>query len=271
MKDSILIIILLFALLGQIYGQTDTGNLEVKNRYYVQLEYRHKVNGRKVSKRTHEKYVSINDMKNCCPCIRRYYDEFDKLLFEGVHCEDCRVGWFKEYYRNGNIKITGNYKENPTGDWNNIFDRGYCRKHGQWTYFNEIGDTLYSEFWENGEFVKQVPEQNKVEIWKIELMLDGQKIEIYSNPLIPIDQIKNLKINPKYKNSHIYSELTVFFEISEGYKRIKKQFTIESFQYIEVDVILLEAGISKEKVNDFNLSIYADNQVIRHFRLKIEK
>ena len=88
----------------------------------------------------------------------------DVLLSEGVYCTDCGVGFFKEFYPDGNVKLSGKYKENPTGNWKNY----NCQvEHGQWVYFKENGDTLYSEYWNNGEFIKQVPEQSKMEIWKV--------------------------------------------------------------------------------------------------------
>ena len=90
-------------------------------------------------------------MENCCPCILESYDEKDNLIRESVSCTDWGVGWFKTYYKNGNLELTGAYKENPKGDWNDIWDRVYCSDpNGKWTYFKENGDTLYSEFWDNG-------------------------------------------------------------------------------------------------------------------------
>ena len=119
------------------------------------------VNDKKVSKSTYNKYSSTwENMETCCPCILKSYDEHDVLLSEAVSCTDCGVGVFKNYYPNGKVSLTGSYKENPTGDWDNIFYRGYCNVPvGAWTYFDTNGDTLYTEFWQDGEFIKQVPEQ----------------------------------------------------------------------------------------------------------------
>jgi hypothetical protein len=134
----------------------------------------------------------------------------DNLIRKSVSCTDCGVGWFKTYYKNGNLELTGEYKENPTGNWDDIWDRGYCSvPDGKWTYFKENGDTLYSEFWDNGVFVKQVPEQTKVEIWDIEIQLNGKDADTLS---IPIVNIGDLIIKPKYKNSTTNSERYIRFK-----------------------------------------------------------
>jgi antitoxin component YwqK of YwqJK toxin-antitoxin module len=107
------------------------------------------MNGNVVDKPIYDKYKSAwKNMETCCPCILRSYDENDILLSEQVSCTDCGVGWFKEYYPNGNLRLTANIKKNPTGDWKNIWERKYCNiEIGQWDYFNENGKKIYSEFW----------------------------------------------------------------------------------------------------------------------------
>ena len=288
MRPIILIILFLFAFFGQVFGQTDTGtvykNLKTKKVQTVNLalhiagDTTYTVNGKEVSKRIYEKYSSKWDnMETCCPCIFKAYNK-GRLTREGVACVatgvDAGVGWFKDYYKNGNIKLSGTYKENPTGDWKNLCNRGYCNiPHGQWTYFSENGDTLYSEFWDNGEFIKQVPEQNKVEIWKVELMLDGQKVD--KEQLIPKEQVKNLKIIPKYKNRNTNSELYISFEcVSENCDiRYCGGYTIESLKSIDVDYMLSLASATEDKVGIliFELNVHSGHKWVSSFFLKIEK
>jgi len=282
MRQYTLILIILTIALGQAFGQSDSTNvykeLETKKFYSVGLSYQttngkgtYEVNGKKVSKSTYNKYQSTwKNMETCCPCILESFNENDNLIRKSVSCTDCGVGWFKEYYVNGNIKLSGSYKENPTGNWNDIWNRGFCSiANGQWTYFDKNGDTLYSEFWNNGVFVKQVPEQNKVEIWDVEVLSNGQNIDTLS---IPIASIGELSIEPKYKNSNTNSKITIKFEVSAiGHRMNAQEFTLESFKEIDVNGMLAEVGIPKDKKTSFTLSIYSDGQVVKLFYLKVNK
>ena len=278
MRHCALLLIFLSLTFGQATGQSDSTivykGLQTKKFYAVNLDSFgriYKANGRIVSKSTYKKYHSTwENMKNCCPCIRKEYDEKDILLRERVACTDCSIGWFKEFYPNGRIRLMGQYKENLTGDWDNIYDRGLCNvRDGQWVYFNQKGDTLYSEFWKDGEFIKQVPEQNTTAIWKVVLMLDEQIIDKQE---IAIDQINNLKIVPKYKNSNTNSTLTITFEISEsGHKANKKEFSTESFKDIDVASMLSEAGIPEDKETTYVLCVYSNGKAVRRFYLNVRR
>ncbi len=274
-------ILALFVLINQMYGQIDTTtiykNLESKKFYSVNIysenqkgETVYKVNGKIVSKSTYDKYKSKwKNINNCCPCILESYDEDENLISEAVSCTDCRVGWFKTYYKNGNIELAGKYKENPTGNWDDIWNRGYCSvPDGKWTYFSEDGDTLYSEFWNNGVFIKQIPEQNKVEIWDIKVQFKGQDIKTCT---IPIAKIGKLTIQPKYKNSNIDSKIKIEFEVSaNGHKMNKKEFSLQSFKKIDVSEMLSEVGIPKDKKTSFLLNVYSEGKVIRSFYLNVK-
>lgn len=273
--------IILTITITQVFGQTDSssvyGELETKKFYSVGLSSEitdgngtYYVNENKVSKFKYEKYESTRrNMENCCPCILKSYDENEVLLREAVSCTDCMVGYYKEFYPNGVVKLHAHYKENPTGNWDNIWDRGYCNiRDGQWTYFNEKGDTLYSEFWKNGEFIKQVPEQKTNEIWKIELTLNGESV---NKTLLTPEQVKQLVMTPKYKNSStVHSNFTLELQVSAiGYKPIKKSFTMESFKNIDVMKIISEAGIPSDKQIYFTLLVYNNNKNIANFSLEI--
>lgn len=282
MRQHILTLTILTIALGQAYGQSDSTTvykgLETKKFYSVGLSSQttngkgtYEVNGKKVSKSTYEKYQSTwKNMETCCPCILKSYDENDILIREAISCTDCGVGWIKTYYNNGKVKLSGSYKENPTGDWTDIWNRGYCSvPDGQWTYFNVSGDTLYSEFWDNGAFIKQVPEQSKVEIWDVEIQFNGQDADTL---LIPIASIGELSIEPKYKNSNTNSEITIKFEVSAiGHRMNEQEFTLETFKEIDVSAMLSEVGIPKDKKTSFTLSVYSDGQVIKRFYLNVKK
>lgn len=282
MRQYTLILIILTVPLGQALGQTDSTTvyreLETKKFYSVRLSSQttngkatYEVNDKKVSKSTYDKYESTwKNMETCCPCILKSYDENDVLIREAVSCTDCGVGAFKEFYPNGKVKLSGRYKENPTENWENIWDRGYCSvADGQWTYFNEKGDTLYSEFWKDGVFIKQVPEQKTNEIWKVELTWNGEPADQKS---LTAKQVKQLIITPKYKNtSPIETNFTLEFQVSAiGYKPNKKTFTINDFKTIDVMQILSEAGIPSGKKTSFTLMVYNNNKIIAKFYLDIE-
>jgi antitoxin component YwqK of YwqJK toxin-antitoxin module len=282
MKQRTLIIILLTIVFGQVYGQTDTStvykDLETKKFYSVGLSSqttngraRYEVNGKKVSKFTYDKYESTwKNIETCCPCILKSYDEQDVLLREAVSCTDCGVGVFKEFYPNGKIKLSGRYKENPTGNWEDIWARGFCNvPDGQWVYFNEKGDTLYSEFWKDGEFVKQVPEQKINEIWKIGLTLNGESVD--KKTLTP-EQVKQLVITPKFKNSSkTENNFTIKFQVSAiGHRQNEKTFTLESFKNIDVLQMLSEVGIPSDKKTSFTLTVYDNGKAIANFYLDVK-
>jgi antitoxin component YwqK of YwqJK toxin-antitoxin module len=282
MRQRTSIIIILTILFGQVYGQADTTTvykgLETKKFYSVGLSSqttngrgRYEVNGKKVSKSTYDKYESTwKNMETCCPCILKSYDEQDVLLREAVSCTDCGVGVFKEFYPNGKIKLSGRYKENPTGNWEDIWARGFCSvPDGQWVYFNEKGDTLYSEFWKDGEFVKQVPEQKTNEIWKVDLTLNGESVD--KKTLTP-EQVKQLVITPKFKNSSkTENNFTIKFQVSAvGHRQNEKTFTLESFKNIDVLQMLSEVGIPSDKKTSFTLTVFDNGKAIANFYLDVK-
>lgn len=282
MREHILLIILTIAF-GKAFGQTDTTTvykgLETKKFYSVGLSSNtingrgtYEVNGKKVAQSTYEKYMSTwENMKTCCPCILKTYDEKDVLIKEAVSCTDCGVGVFTEFYPNGKVKLSGRYKENPTGNWDDLWKRGFCNvRDGKWTYFNENGDTLYAEYWQDGKFIKQIPEQNKTEIWKIDLTLKG---EIIDQQILTIEQVKELVVTPKFKNSHRDNvKLTINFEVSAvGHKQNKKTFTLESFKSIDVNKMLSDVGIPADKKTTFMLEVCNNGTIIARYYLNIKQ
>src|SRR5690606_15139948 len=200
-----------------------------------------------VSKSTYMKYKSKwRNMETCCPCILKSYDENDNLIRESVSCTDCGVGWFKTYYKNGIVKVSGSYKENPTGNWNNIWNRGYCSvPDGEWTFFDQNGDTLFSEFWSNGQFIKQYPEQDSIEVWETELHLNGEKYEFEK---IDFEKISDLKIIAKFKNGHTSNNFRVEVKVPTNYfVKFKSSTTPDPFQEINAIKIFEDANIPEVK------------------------
>lgn len=268
-------------LTGQLFAQTDTSiykNLETRKFYSVSYsastrdgQTTYEINGKKVNKATYEKYHSTwKNMETCCPCILQYYNVDEVILREAIACTDCGVGYFKTYYPNGQISSTGHYKENPTGNWDELWDRGYCSvKDGQWTYFSEEGDTLYSEFWKDNEFVQQIPEQVKNEIWKVELTLDGKPVE---NRKLTQKQVQQIVITPRFKNNaSVDTNLIIKFKVSAvGYKENEKSFTPKTLKEINIKQILSEVGIPSKAKTTFSLTVYNGEEYIDSFNFNVK-
>jgi antitoxin component YwqK of YwqJK toxin-antitoxin module len=99
------------------------------------------VNDKEVDKRTYDLYkVPWDNIGKCTPCFLKTYDEDNILVRESVQYTDCAVGLWIEYYPNGRIKVIGHYKENDTGNWKDIYKRGYCSvRNGKWIYYDING------------------------------------------------------------------------------------------------------------------------------------
>ncbi len=237
------------------FTQTDSNSaykrLKTKKLYRVSLssEYDgskkvYKANGKVVKKRTYKKYSknSLGNITTCTPCILKTYNADKILLNEGIYYTDCKVGWHKTYYPNGNVKVSRFYKEMTAENLENLFGGNFCRiETGQWTYFNEDGDTLYSEFWDNGTFKKQVPEQDSVEIWDLEFYLENEKIDTQT---ISLNDINNIEFRPYFKNSKRDTNFTIKFWISKvGYRGAEGQFNQTTFTTENMKQLFEETGI----------------------------
>jgi antitoxin component YwqK of YwqJK toxin-antitoxin module len=218
----------------------------------------------------YEKYKNTwADMEKCCPCILQSYDENDVLLREKVACTDCGVGAFKEFYPNGQVKIDGQYKENNSGRWDSIYYRSYCNvEAGSWKYYNETGGLLYTEDWENGEFVKQVPQQNALEIWKVELLLNAQKIDTQQ---LTVAQVPLLTISPKFKNSSRNGlNLSIRLSVSAiNHKIVERYFTTANFKDLDLLQIIRESGFAPGENTTFYLLILNNGYQLRNFKLNV--
>jgi hypothetical protein len=203
----------------------------------------YKINDKEVSKSYYDKYHDTwKNMETCKPCILETFDLNDKLIYKGIQYTDCPVGFLIEYFPNGKVKLIGHYKENESGDWNNAWDTGFCREDGAFTYFNDKGQKLYSEYWKAGQFIKQIPEQSKTELWNVELTLDSVKVE---KQVLTPKQVSDIKIKPQFKNSSTTgTNITIKFEISAvGHKQISETFTPDKFKSIDAQKMLDEVGI----------------------------
>lgn len=154
------------------------------------------VNNKAVDKSIYDKFEKGTSLRGCTPCILETYDENDSLIRRAPTFMSTEFDWFKEYYPSGKIKQIGQFaKSKATKDmpWLEY------KKDGQWVKYDINGDTLYSEFWQKGEFMKQMPEQKSTEIWKVNVLYKGNKLD---SQLLTINDLKDIEIKPEFKNSN---------------------------------------------------------------------
>jgi antitoxin component YwqK of YwqJK toxin-antitoxin module len=253
-------------------------NLEKKKFYSVSSGYTtvngktiYTVNGKTVDKATYDKYsIYWENMSNCCPCILEFYDINDKLIRESVQCTDCPVGYSKTFYENGKVQLYAQYKENSTGNWDNIFDRGYCHvPDGEWTYFSENGDTLYQEFWKDGQFIQQIPEQTKLEVWDVKPTLDNKELE--NDETINLKDIGRMILTPFFKNSsQDQSGITIKLDGSlVGYQTIEKEIPISDWKNLDWQKMMDDKNIPKGASVSFYFTIHLNGEWVDRFWLKV--
>lgn len=281
MRYTLHILLLLPLLSGKVYAQKDTRsvykNLKTLKSYSVNLyentrghEVIYFVNDKEVPAKVYYKYEKgLQNMADCCPCLLQSYDEYDTLISEAVSCTDCGVGRFKEFHRNGKVKLSGQFKENPTGNWDGIWDRGYCNvKDGEWNYYNEQGILLYSEYWKEGLFSKQYPEQTKPEIWKIDLTLYGKNVD--TMPFLAA-QLKDLQLTPFYKN-HATDTSQLIIDLNIGalhHRSFSLKFTVDSLKQFDLNTFLLEKGFASNDSIRYSLNVLHNANYIAYFDLHI--
>ncbi|RTQ46309.1 hypothetical protein EJV47_22555 [Hymenobacter gummosus] len=228
------------------------------------------IDGKRVDKITYDSFQSSRrNIDNCCPCILQMYNSDGRLVNEGVRCTDAPVGWWKTYHPNGKLKESGQYKENDSGNWDNLCERGYCSvKVGRWTYFDEQGNQLYVEDWKDGAFVKQLPEQPRMEIWGVDFLLRGQNAE--KQP-VTLGDISQINILPKYKNK-ARAELTIKIRIEAiGYPKFLAECKLDEFKNIDAQKLFLASGIAIDKNPQFILEVFSGKQNINRAYLRIAK
>ena len=285
MKKDILALLFFSITIFPLIGQNDSSamytKLETKKIYSVETSFqtingkaRYELDGKKVSKSTYDKFKpNWKNLETCCPCLLKYYDKNDILLREVVSCTDCGVGDVKEFWANGQLKLSGKFNENNSGDWNykTIQARGFCSvPDGKWTYYTNKGEFLYSEFWKNGEFIKQEPELTKNEIWKVDIALNGESIK---NKKLKITEVPQLIITPKFKNNaKMKTNFSVKFNVTAvGFKESSKTFALQDFKNIDVQQILSEVGITDENEPTVELTVYNNDEIIENVYFTIVK
>lgn len=207
----------------------------------------YQINDKRVSEKEYLKYqAGFDSLAYCTPCIRKNYDADEHLTSEGVYYTDANCGWYKEYDSRGNLKISGHFSENKSGDWSPNSGYQFAIRTGEWIYYTDKGTPLYSEFWDNGTFLKQVPEQDQVEIWKVSFELDGKLLK--NGQTIQAGDLNRMDIIPHYKNkARSDDELKVEIQImAVGHKIIQISSNLADFKGIDLKQNLLDEHFYKE-------------------------
>ena len=110
------------------------------------------IDGQRVPKGRYDYYKKIFDqIGTCTPCWVKDYNLSEELISEGLYYTDCPIGKMIDYYSTGIIKAQGNYKPNPTNNWANWYQKGGCRKEGEWKYYDENGTLIKIENYRDGK------------------------------------------------------------------------------------------------------------------------
>jgi antitoxin component YwqK of YwqJK toxin-antitoxin module len=114
-------------------------------------------NGKEVTKDQYMMYKEHWDIsQKCTPCILSTYDHQDRIKHVAVQFAECMVGDYTEYHSNGQLKATGQFRQNPSTDWSNLRMRNLCSvRDGKWTYYNANGKAEWVEYYENGSLLKK--------------------------------------------------------------------------------------------------------------------
>ena len=133
--------------------------MDTSKMYGVSMSYsnsKYKIDGEVVDEETYYSFINKykNNLKKCKPCYMKTYDKNDRLISEGHQYQDCYIGTWIEYHKNGRVKLTGNFKENKTKRWGNLWERGYCSDpEGTFIYYNESGEKTKTETYKDGKVI----------------------------------------------------------------------------------------------------------------------
>ncbi len=230
------------------------------------------LNNRLIDSVNYQKYLN-NDKKfaGCNPCLLRSFDSQGRLIYEGFQFSDCGVGQFVSYFDNGKPRLVGFYKQNTSKDWTNIVKRGYCSiADSVWTFFNESGEVQYKEYWDRDTFIKQVPEQDTNEVWRVALMIGD--VEIKKDDSLSLEDFRNLRIVPLFKNKSVKgTALFATLRISAVNRFvIDSSGLLEQIRTFDISKMKHEAGITDGDRVSYSLYIKSGQKVVAAFFLNIK-
>jgi hypothetical protein len=232
---------------------------------------KYSINQKNVSREYYEKFAETSRArKECQPCILQTFTEDEILVSEEVALGYSTVGWFKKYHPNGKLKQTGYYVENPIPATPHRTWKWYVND-GTWTWYDLNGDTLYTETWKQGEFINQFPEQNITEPWKVDLHLKGDTGIIDK---ITADQVRDLQIKAKYKNSNRDSvsyvlQIMAYARNKYGNPGMSVKIPLDSLKHFDLNKELLSHYFLSTHEIGSNIWVYNNNKYLDLFHIKI--
>ena len=147
------------------FTQNKISNIETKKKldtlrsYDVFLEERmtpfgiaYMCNGAEITKKKYLEYKQFwNATGACKPCLLYTYDDKDQLKYVAYQYQDCLCGSYTEYYKDGKLKVEGQFLNVASGNLQNINERKVCNKRdGNWTYYLPNGVVEKTEIYASG-------------------------------------------------------------------------------------------------------------------------
>lgn len=147
------------------FTQNSTNTIINKNKldtlrsYDVFLEERitpfgiaYMCNGVEITKKKYTEYKQFwNAAGACKPCLLYTYDDKEQLKYVAYQYQDCLCGSYTEYFKDGKLKVEGQFLKVSTDNWQTVNDRKSCNKRdGIWTYYLPNGVTEKTETYVSG-------------------------------------------------------------------------------------------------------------------------
>lgn len=127
MKHFISALVIVLISLSQISAQTDTIDGEPVRRleFYdvtsscitINGVTTYEINGKEVKKSYYDKYTQNPSIAKCKPCILEAYNENQDLVYEMYSYLLVGIGYYKEFYASGELKVSGQYVNYFDDDW----------------------------------------------------------------------------------------------------------------------------------------------------------
>lgn len=113
-------------------------------------------NGNEITKKQYTEYKKFwNALDACTPCLLNTYNDKNEMMYSAFQYKNCFCGSYKEYYAQNKLKVEGQFKQNTSGNWDNLKSRNLCSiRDGVWTYYNEDGLQLKTEIYKNGKLIE---------------------------------------------------------------------------------------------------------------------
>lgn len=221
MKFSCLLFLFFGLLTIQLNAQIDTSKLDKKEVHFIGQVYAmdingvltYSINGKTISKEEYDKkYNAQKIYEECAPCYLRTFKN-QALVSEGTFYKTCPVDRIVNYDTSGKISSILNFMTNAEKGWITYSIHNCGSYHGSSYYMDSTGDTLYQEIWEEGQFIRQVPEQKINKVWKVDITSNGYKI---GDDPIDLREVENLLFKFHYKNSSAEKTIPQILTMVDG-------------------------------------------------------